>query len=186
MKRILLASVLLVSSAYGQTLSYKGLALGAPRADVLEKFPSMQCAKPPPQFRRLGDEHCTDRLDCAPGACTESLRELGSYAGVPALDVTFSLVAGRLEGVTTSLNDTSYEAVRDALRAALGPGREDTHAMQTLGGARLAPRVWEFESADGSVTLFERAGRVNTGVLRLQSKAFDRWQSQPKPSGKDL
>lgn len=186
MQRFLLATALLATSAYGQTLSYKGLALGTPRADVLEKFPSMQCAKPPPQFRTLGDEHCTARRDCAPGACTDSLRELGTYAGVPALDVTFSVVAGRIEGVTTRINDTSYETVRDALRAALGPGREDTQAMQTLGGAQLAPRVWEFESADGAVTLFERAGRVNTGVLRLQSKAFDQWQRKPKPGGKDL
>ncbi len=182
--RALLYAVTLftATAAHGQQIAYKGFPLGGEQSQLIAQFPSLACVKPPPQLAALGELHCTER-SCSGDACRASETALSTYAGMPAWDVTFAVVGGRVEGFTLALHASSYEAVRDALREANGQGRESTQPMQTIGGARIAPRVWSTATPAGTITLFERARRIDDGALVVESKSFDAWRRARRPTG---
>lgn len=173
MRTAVLAALLIAGNAHAQ-LGFKGVALGADRQQLLEQFASLQCAKPPAQFARLGEEVCRER-PCTGTACEASQKALSTYGGQPLVDLNFGVVGGRVEQFGASIASTSYEGVRDALRAAHGAGNETTRAMQTLGGAGIDSRVWDVVVPGGTITLFERAGRLDNGRVDARSPAFTQW-----------
>lgn len=190
MRAIALILALAATTAQAQQLGFKGLPMGAERQQLLEAFPSMQCNKTSPQFRTLGEEHCASSASfCSQTDCTASRQALSTYAGMPAWDVNFSIVEGRVAGFNATVANTSYEAVRDAMREVYGKGKEEIEEVQTMGGAKLPARIWEAKSAGGTITLFERAARLNQGFVTMKSAELLAWQKKgpdAKKGSKDL
>jgi len=183
MKALVAIAVLSAASAHAQ-LAFKGLPLGVDRQQLTQQFPSLRCQQVPPQFSRLGEQRCTS-APCNSDACRASEKALGSYGGMPAWDTGFSVVGGRVAAFDLVVNATSYEAVREALREVHGAGEEQVVAMQTAGGAKVNARLWTVKTADGKISLYERAVNYDTGRVQAETTAFTRWLEAAPASRKN-
>lgn len=176
MKSLLMTALLVAGVAHVEPLDFKGFKLGATGDELRQRFASLNCARVPAQFMRLGDERCTER-GCQGAACQASTAALDTYLGMPAVNVGFSLIAGHVEAVDFEISANTYEAIRDALRAIHGAGVERTRDLQTSGGARVTSRTWEASVDGGTVTVAERATRTDTGGVRLQTATMVAWMA---------
>lgn len=168
------AGLAAAGAACAQEFAVKGLLLGAARAALNTHFGPIECVRPPAQFTRLGDEVCTPR-PCAGSDCTAGQQLLVSYANQPIWRAGFGMVNGRFEQFKATMSASSYEAVRNALRDVYGAGSESTETRQTLGGARLASRVWQVEGQGWQATIVERGAAADEGAVDIRSSTFSRW-----------
>lgn len=166
--KIAILTVLFAVSAHGQQVMVKGIPLGADRAQLLERYPALECNRLAPQFGARGDELCR----CVEYACTRVHRELETYAGSPMRGVGFTIVAGRVEGFSGTFGWSLYGPIRDTLVGAYGHGAESTQVLQTQRGDQVPARAWSVEYEGAAVTLLERAGSLDTGSFDVASPAL--------------
>ena len=163
MKIAIMTAALFAASAHGQQVMVKGIPLGADRAQLLARYPKLDCSRLAPQYRANGDEMC----GCTQYKCTRVHHELETYAGSPMRGVAFSLVEGRVEGFSATFGWSFYAPMRDTLAAAYGPGSEGTQVLQTQRGAQVPARAWSVEHEGATVMLLERAGSLDQGSVEI-------------------
>jgi hypothetical protein len=164
-----------------QQIEFKGVPLGAAKSELLQRFPSLECRPLAASLSSLGEEHCTERLTCSEPACAESRKALSTYAGMPAWDVSFGIVAGRVERFAIVFPARNYVQVRDAAKAIYGAGQESARTMQTRAGAALESRVWSAD-ADGTMLVSEHGTRIDEGGAGAESSTFRQWRASRSKS----
>lgn len=88
--------------------------------------------------------------------------------GVPALGQTLSYRDGHLERISTAIDSTGFEPVRQWLAARLGPGMERTERLRAGMGGSFLNLVVAWREADHCVLLeqhFERVTQSGVSVM---------------------
>lgn len=171
MRSLLFAFAFIAAQAHAQTqdaLGYKGVPLGADRAELLARFPALECRAPNPKWSDA-DEVCNPML-CPGEACITAWNSLHSYGGERVEGVKFDIIAGKVEGFAIQFPWTSWGRVRDAAKAAYGDGFEEVQQMQGARGVPFPSRIWGVEKPNGTMAIFERAGG-GSGALFCSSPA---------------
>lgn len=177
--KLLVALVVLVATTAHAQVSFKGLALGADRTELLSKFPALQCRPlPPSKYNDKGDEICSGKSEM-----------LQTYGGRPVYGFVFGVIAGHVESFESTIPFTSYPGIRDALIEANGPGVETLMSLATAGGRVVESRVWKAKTADGTITVYERLSSLVDGMVVGRSaagEAFAAAVSAAHKGSKDL
>lgn len=207
MKSILAVAALFTASAIAQQpLGFKGVQIGATKAQLLERFPALECRPSIPQYES-SDEACSVNKMCGMGNlmlllkdaapkglppsdadCAEAQKAISTFGGEAASGVKFELVSGRFEGFTVNVRWTSFNSIRDALVETYGPGLDATQELQSARGMPFPSRIWKGTPSGGSVVLFERAGG-DYGLVTATSPtlaAANRKGATSKSGAKDL
>jgi hypothetical protein len=153
----------------------KGVPIGAPMTDLLQRFPGSSCTAVPPAFRRLGDQQCTL---FGPEAST--------YGGARVLEMRAFAIAGRFEGFTVALSWRDYEGVRDALRAQHGGGQETAAIAQNTTGARVQSRTWTTTAGGTELMAIENGSPLTQAIVSAASPALQERRRAPAAAGRDL
>ena len=175
---LVLVAMLAAGNAHAQVaLGFKGVALGADRAVLVDRFPALRCRSADAGSRY--DETCR-AIVCPGQACAESWNALRTYGGVEIDGVVFQLLAGRFEGFEIAFPWYDWGRVRDAAKGAYGDGFEEVQQMQGLRGLPYPSRVWGIELPSGRMAIFERAGG-DRGLLTCRSGTLDATPKRAPP-----
>jgi hypothetical protein len=166
--------------AASQALQFKGLAMGASKEELMQRFPGLTCSKVPPQFAVIGEETCRADRACSDAACHESKKAFDTYGGAPAWDIAFSLAQSKVVGFSATIHPGSYESVREALKEIYGPGREEVNVMVRSNGTKFDSRQWNSAAQAPNIVVLEHAGRVNEARVQATTEALVEWRQAAK------
>jgi len=175
-------------TAHAQSLSYKGIPLGAPKTELLQRFPGLVCKLSPNDSIALGEEICEpDRINVP----TERSAPLFSYGGKPVADSLFLIVDNRFEAYIADFSPMNYDAIRNALTEAHEAGEEKRISVQIPSGANITLRRWRKALPGGVIVLNEYGATTKHGNVQLLSDRFRAFtlsqrDGNPKAGAKDL
>lgn len=172
-------AALACGAASAQSISYRGLPLGSTKAELLQRFPDLECKPSPVSAHTLGEEMCDAAHIYVP---KERSAPLFSYGGAPVAEPRFIIINGRVEAFIAEFLPKNYDAIRNALEQAHGPGKEQAVPIQTMMGASTTSRRWMKTMPGGQFTLAEHAGTIEYGAVQISSDQYQAF-SAAKRSG---
>lgn len=188
-KTLLMAALMCAgAAASAQSIAYRGLPLGSPKAELLKLYPDLVCKPSSPTSHTQGNEVCAADHIYAP---SPQAAPLFSYGGRPVADPRFIIIDGRFEAFSADFLPKNYEAIRSALEEAHKAGQERIATLQTLRGASIESRQWFKELPGGTFSLLEHAGTIEYGGIQIASDRYrhysqSRRTGNPKEGAKDL
>jgi hypothetical protein len=162
MKRTLaIAALLCASSAFAQSspLEFKGVSLGATRAELLEKFPAFRCDA----------DMCIATLSVA-----NQTNGLEDFGGVRPTGYLVNLDGDKVAAVSIIFDSDMYPLLLAALSEKYGkPTSTQIKAVTNHAGAKFKSRSARWVRKDGNASLTERAEEyVDKGGLHLEASWF--------------
>lgn len=167
--------------ALAQPVEVKGFQLGAPKAELLSRFPWLACRPVPASAWMIGEEYCSVDHTCLQrGTCSRG--DFETYGGVNVWGHSFGIVNGRVEQFTLTVKADDYEKLRNALVEAHGKGQETSTTKQTRAGAAFDSRSWKATKPGGLIIVVEHGNRIDEGSVFGESQAFIAWRNAKIPA----
>ena len=137
-----------VGAADGTGFDIKGVPLGATEADVVARFPSIQCRDDPTAF---SERTCT------------VLKE--TYGGAES-SLHFSLIGGKVFNMRARFDSKDFAGVVGALKERFGPTTSDTSEPVTnRAGAKFENRTLTWNRGDALAIARRYAGSIDGSVM---------------------
>ena len=152
-----------------EPLSFKGFELGAPQDTFLSAFPrpnNCKGAAPSSQLCVwLPASDCRDERS----QCFQQI----NYGGVVPNGLLVDFVEGRLASVRLYFRSSEFRKLKDALVLRFGaPADSKTEVVQNRMGATFNNDRLLWLRQETLLSIRERAGKVDEGVVMLTSKSF--------------
>lgn len=167
MRVILAAGLLIVAGAAvaQEPLTFKGLELGADKAQVLAVLPNSDCRGDSCYWRAQNCKGDTDaRIECAKGM---------SYGGVFPLWTAATFRDGKLATVMVMIKSEAFESLAEAMTQRFGkPDFDQSEIVQNRMGASFDQRGVSWMRGDVSLRLKKRSNKIDEGSVFFVSRQY--------------